>query len=217
MNHLSDLLGELDTKAFFVKGAGREVAAEIEPTVVLPEPESPPPQTAAGINVPALRDAILLVQTQLGAILNMLDGDNTALLETDFAVPRHVPSSAGTTLEGVFSGYSMVAQDGNEYPLSPNYASKSKLVEGDLLKLTIDENGRLIYKQIGPIVRRHVGGSLLYDAPNKQWNAVVDGRQYKILTAAITFHRGEIGDALTCVIPDDGESEWAAIEHLIKK
>lgn len=215
MNHLSDLLGELDTKAFFVKGGVADAAKAIEQTTSV-EPEFPPPPTAA-INVPALRDAVLRVQSELRAILDMLDGENPITLEADFAVPRYVPSSAGTTLEGVFSGYSMVAQDGNEYPLSPNYASKSKLVEGDMLKLTIDENGKLIYKQIGPIVRRHVGGSLQYDAPNKQWNAVVDGRQYKILTAAITFHRGEIGDALTCIIPDDGESEWAAIEHLIKK
>ena len=53
-------------------------------------------------------------------------------------------------IEGVFDGQNMQGNDGEEYPIPPNYASKSKLVEGDVLKLTIETEGSLMYKQISP-------------------------------------------------------------------
>jgi len=64
------------------------------------------------------------------------------------------PSNEGKIIEGVFDGQNMVGSDGRQYIVPPNYASKSKLVEGDILKLTIQPNGSFIYKQIGPIERQ---------------------------------------------------------------
>ena len=54
-------------------------------------------------------------------------------------------------VEGVFDGQGMVGPDGKQYSVPANYASKSKLVEGDILKLTITPRGSFIYKQIEPI------------------------------------------------------------------
>src|SRR3989338_71121 len=65
-------------------------------------------------------------------------------------------SDGGKVIEGVFDGQNMVGPDGKQYPVPANYASKSKLVVGDVLKLTIAEDGSFIYKQIGPIERRKV-------------------------------------------------------------
>ena len=47
----------------------------------------------------------------------------------------------GKVIEGVFDGQKFVGPDGKEYPVPANYASKSKLVEGDILKLTIADDG----------------------------------------------------------------------------
>jgi hypothetical protein len=41
-----------------------------------------------------------------------------------------------------------------------NYASKSKLIPGDVLKLTILPDGSFIYKQIGPVKRKKIVGTL---------------------------------------------------------
>src|SRR5471030_2263459 len=41
----------------------------------------------------------------------------------------------GNVIEGTFDGQIMIATDGKQYPVPANYASKSKLVEGDVLKL----------------------------------------------------------------------------------
>ena len=47
-------------------------------------------------------------------------------------------------MEGVFDGQNMMGPDGKKYPVPANYASKSKLVEGDVLKLTISDDGSFI-------------------------------------------------------------------------
>ena len=54
----------------------------------------------------------------------------------------------------------MIGPDGKNYPVPANYASKSKLVEGDIMKLTITEDGKFLYKQIGPVERKTVIGTL---------------------------------------------------------
>ena len=53
----------------------------------------------------------------------------------------------------LYTSQVMIGPDGKSYPVPANYASKSKLVEGDILKLTIADDGGFIYKQIGPIAR----------------------------------------------------------------
>src|SRR3989339_2130992 len=40
-------------------------------------------------------------------------------------------------IEGVFDGQNMIGPKTKVFPVPANYASKSKLVEGDILKLTI--------------------------------------------------------------------------------
>src|SRR3984957_1353852 len=72
-------------------------------------------------------------------------------------------SDGGKVVEGVFDGQNMVGPDGKQYPVPANYASKSKLIEGDVLKLTIADDGSFIYKQIGPIDRIKVVGMLTKD------------------------------------------------------
>ncbi|MDZ7744984.1 MAG: hypothetical protein U5K77_04515 [Candidatus Saccharibacteria bacterium] len=66
----------------------------------------------------------------------------------------------GKVIEGVFDGQNMVGSDGKTYPVPANYASKSKLVQGDILKLTIADDGAFMYKQIGPIPRKQLVGTL---------------------------------------------------------
>jgi hypothetical protein len=71
----------------------------------------------------------------------------------------------GNIIEGVFDGENMIGPDGKQYSVPANYASKSKLIEGDILKLTITPNGTFVYKQIGPIERRRLVG-VLEQSPN---------------------------------------------------
>ena len=125
------------------------------------------------------------------------------------------PTDEGTIIEGIFNGEQMVGPSGKLYPVPANYASKSKLVEGDVLKLTIKPDGKFLYKQIGPIPRKHVIGQLIND--DGQYKVIVGGKSYKVLLASITYFKATINDQITLIIPEDEKSEWGAIENVIPR
>ena len=129
----------------------------------------------------------------------------------------HNPSEneGGKIVEGVFDGQSMLDKEGRNYPVPANYASKSKLVTGDVLKLTITDEGRFLYKQIGPVDRKYVVGPLTYD--NGQYKVITQEKTYKVLTASVTYFKGEIGDEITLIVPQKGEAEWGAVEAILPK
>ena len=124
-------------------------------------------------------------------------------------------SEGGKIVEGIFDGQGMVDKDERTYPVPANYASKSKLVTGDILKLTITEEGRFLYKQIGPIDRKYVVGPLTYD--EGQYKVITQEKTYKVLTASVTYFKGEIGDEITLIVPQQGDSEWGAVEAILPK
>lgn len=125
-------------------------------------------------------------------------------------------SEGGKIIEGVFDGQNMVGPDGKQYPVPANYASKSKLVEGDVLKLTIAEDGSFIYKQIGPIERRKVLGVLVQDDKG-EYRVVADSKPFKVLLASLTYFKAEPGDQVTVVVPKDKDASWGAVENVIKQ
>lgn len=118
-------------------------------------------------------------------------------------------------IEGVFDGQNMIGPNKKAYPVPANYASKSKLIPGDVLKLTIPPTGAFIYKQIAPIDRQHVKGLLAYE--DGQYKVFVDGKTYNVLLASVTYFKAEPGDEITLIIPQEGDSEWGAIENVIPR
>ncbi len=120
-------------------------------------------------------------------------------------------NTKGKIIEGVFDGQKMIGPDGKEYPVPTNYASKSKLVEGDILKLTVTEDGGFIYKQIGPIDRKQIIGTLVQH--DGAYYVEANGREYRILLASVTYFRINVGDQVTIIIPaDNPDATWAAVE-----
>ena len=122
--------------------------------------------------------------------------------------------SEGNVVEGVFDGEHMLDKDGKKYPVPANYASKSKLVAGDVLKLTIQDDGSFIFKQIGPIERKSLIGTVVYE--NDQYKVVAGGKSYQVLMASVTYFKLKPGDQATILVPADNEGcQWAAIESAV--
>jgi len=124
-------------------------------------------------------------------------------------------SQSDNIMEGIFDGEQFIAPDGKKYLVPANYASKSKLVTGDLLKLTIMPDGSFIYKQINPVERKKVVGILEESGDNFRIN--VDGELYNVLTASITYFKAKVGDRIVGLIPEDGKTDWAAVENIIEE
>ena len=158
--------------------------------------------------VKRLRALIQEAETNLAAaneLLISLVGDD----EKVAAVVRE--DTLGKVIEGVFDGQNMVGSDSKVYPVPANYASKSKLVQGDILKLTIAEDGAFLYKQIGPISRKKVVGTLILEGGH--YFVDVNGKKLRVLLASVTYFKAKPGDQVSVNVPeDDSNAEWAALE-----
>ena len=158
-----------------------------------------------------LRGLIGEAETNLSAakeLLNSVLGDGEAI-----TAPRDtvVSDPDGKIIEGVFDGQIMIGPDGKNYPVPANYASKSKLVEGDLMKLTITPEGRFLYKQIGPVERKTVIGTLIHH--DDKYYVEVNGSEYEILYASVTYFHLREGSQVSVVIPaNNPDAAWAAVE-----
>lgn len=156
-----------------------------------------------------LRTLIGEAETALAATKELL----ISLVGDDPVITDKVKDQAlGKVIEGVFDGQNMVGSDAKTYPVPANYASKSKLVQGDILKLTITDDGAFMYKQIGPVPRRQVVGVL--QQKDGHYFVEVDDKQYRVLLASVTYFKAKPGDQVSVNIPEDPsvDAEWAALE-----
>ncbi len=173
-------------------------------------------------------DRLIQIQELLESAQNSLKTANSLLRDlTGVADPSHerhamratrVVSTgpvSGKVIEGIFDGQNMVDGEGQTYPVPANYASKSKLVEGDGMKLTITDEGKFVYKQIAPIDRRIAKGLLIQE--DGQYKVLTEGKALRVLLASVTFYRAEVGDQVTVLLPTVGDAQWAAIEAVIPK
>jgi hypothetical protein len=158
--------------------------------------------------VKRLRALIQEAETNLAAaneLLISLVGDDEKV------APIAREDTLGKVIEGVFDGQNMVGSDGKIYPVPANYASKSKLVQGDILKLTIADDGAFLYKQIGPIPRKQVVGTLMLE--NGHYFVDINAKKFRVLLASVTYFKAKPGDQVSVNLPeDDATAEWAALE-----
>jgi len=155
-----------------------------------------------------LRSLIQEAETNLAAANELL----MSLVGEDLKATTSVKEEAlGKVIEGVFDGQNMVGSDAKTYPVPANYASKSKLVQGDILKLTIADDGSFLYKQIGPIPRKQVVGTLRLEGGH--YFVDVNDKNYRVLLASVTYFKAKPGDQVSVNVPeDDSNAEWAALE-----
>ena len=151
----------------------------------------------AETNLAAAKELLISIVGDDGTVITPRSGTNEEV--------------GGKVVEGIFDGEKMAGPDGKEYPVPANYASKSKLVEGDILKLTIADDGSFIYKQIGPIERTQIIGTLVQH--DGAYYVEANGREYRILLASVTYFRINVGDQVTIIVPTDNpDAVWAAVE-----
>ena len=155
-----------------------------------------------------LRALIQEAETNLAAATELLI---SIVGDDEKVAPIAREDTLGKIIEGVFDGQNMVGSDGKTYPVPANYASKSKLVQGDILKLTIADDGAFLYKQIGPVPRKQIVGTLQLE--NGHYYVEVNGKKFRVLLASVTYFKAKPGDQVSVNVPEDeAAAEWAALE-----
>jgi len=169
------------------------------------------------------RAQILKMQNELQQMLEFLDKENEIdslakgkTLAESLKLKNERQEQGKKIIEGVFTGEEMVGPDGKRYSVPSNYASKSKLVEGDILKLIIEPDGTFIYKQIGPVKRERIVGTLIKNENSNQYYILADGKRWRLLRAAVTYFSGRPGDEVIALVPEGAASKYAAVENIVK-
>ena len=162
------------------------------------------------------QDKVVLVKSMIENAERSIQAAKQILEQAGDSVNKTKFSSRDQIVEGIFDGEKMISLDGKNYPVPANYASKSKLVEGDVLKLTITEDNSFVYKQVGPVERKKVVGVLSVNEKDRFYVSVNDS-QYQVLSASVTYFNAKPGDQVALVIPKEKSSRWGAIENAVSE
>jgi protein involved in polysaccharide export with SLBB domain len=113
---------------------------------------------------------------------------------------------------GVFNGEYMITSEKREYPVPANYASKSRLLPGDELKVSIQEDGEYIFKIVNQVPRKRVMADIVEDNLVKY-----NGKKYKLSQAVVSFYRLKKGDQVMALIPNILKGvEWLNVDGKIR-
>lgn len=170
--------------------------------------------------IEAIRDFIITAEKSIKnakkLLKDVLEQEGMSLdspVKLDASDMNSYMSDDSKIVEGVFTGDEMLGSDNNKYPVPVNYASKSKLVQGDKLKLTIAPNGKMLYKQIAPIAREVKAGLLIKE--KEKFQVIADGNTYDLLTAAVTHFKAEVWDNISVIVPEGKAATFAAIDMVL--
>jgi hypothetical protein len=169
--------------------------------------------------IKALRDLIQSAENSIRSARKMLDTATGDIPREDFDINTNelisYQSWDDKIVEWVFTWDSMLGPDGSVYPVPQNYSSKSLLVQWSRLKATIESHGGIKYKIIEEIPFETSIGIV-----TKNWDKyeiTTDVKTYRVLMAAITFHKCNIGDTVSIRTPKWKDATYAVIESIIPK
>ena len=170
--------------------------------------------------IEAIRDFIMTAEKSIKnankLLKTVLEDEGISLnspVKLDASDMNSYMSDDSKIVEWVFTWDEMLGSDGNNYPVPANYSSKSKLVQGDKLKLTIAPNGKMMYKQIAPIAREIKTWLLIKE--KEKFQVIADGNTYDLLTAAVTHFKAEVWDNISVIIPEWKAATFAAIDMVL--
>ena len=85
------------------------------------------------------------------------------------------------------------------------------------MKLKILNDGKLLFKLIRPVERKHLKATLMRTDDNKYTANTDNGKIFFLNQAAVSFYSGTPGDELYIVVNAQEEGAFAAIEAIIKQ
>jgi hypothetical protein len=221
--HYEELPAAPEIEALPVVATEAEVETVEPVAVVAPEkvevraPEAV--STLSAEQIAMIRSWLDKIEEQTKQIKNILEPYglmSAPKLKIATEVSRENKETDGQVVEGWFDGQEIIGPDGQQYAIPANYASKSRLVEGDLMKLVITKSGSFIFKQIKPVDRRRVTG-ILEESETGDFFVLADDRRWRVLAASVTYYKGEAGDQTVIMVPRNGMSKWGAVENIIRK
>lgn len=103
-------------------------------------------------------------------------------------------------IEGKFDGKYLVTSEGERIEVPANYASKSRIVYGDTLKM-YEENGRKMFKQLIKLPRRKVLAVL--SKKEGKFYALSEFGDHEISSTSVEHNNLSVGDQIQIILPEE--------------
>ncbi len=140
------------------------------------------------------KDKIQLLRQALSAASSSLKLASQLLGEIEKTGSSEMPG-----LVGKYDGRFMVTAAGKKYPVPDNYSAKTRLIYGDLLKMTEGPTGRQ-FKLVEKLSRVEVETQLA--VKDGQFEALGKDGSYRLLQSAVKYWGGEEGDKTKVLLPE---------------
>lgn len=121
------------------------------------------------------------------------------------------------SVEWVYDWYNMICNDNKVFIVSPDFATKFKLVPWDILKLKILRDWKLIYEIIKKVNRKYFIWVVSKTEDNKYIAITKDGLKFYLNIAAVVHFNIKIWDEILLVTNSNVKWNYAAVEKIIKK
>ncbi len=122
------------------------------------------------------------------------------------------------TIEWEFDGVVLIDKDWKKYPVPTNYASKSKLISWDEMKLNIMKNGKMIFKLIKKVERHTIQAILSKDSTSDKDIAIYKNKYIFILNhAAVSYHKWKPGDKVLITVNKSKPWKFAALDTIMQE
>jgi len=150
------------------------------------------------------------INQALSAAISSINLAKNLLKDIDNLSQNKIDTREIEGIIGVFDGKNLVTSDGKTVEVPVNYASKSKIVFGDTLKM-IEDNDRNIFKQIERVKRLTKVG-ILSKKGSDMFVVTGDGT-YAILQVAVEFYGLQEGGQVQVLVPEENiHAPFAAID-----
>jgi len=161
-------------------------------------------------NIDLIRQALSAAESSIKLakqLLNEVESGKDTFAGSSSSGAKNLPGIIGT-----FDGENMVTSSGEIFPVPANYASKSKLVVGDTLKM-VEEGGEKRFKQIEHLKRYRTNG--IITKKDGKWRAITPEGSYKVLPAAIEYFKADVGSEVILHLPANNlKVAYAALESI---
>lgn len=157
------------------------------------------------------------LKSQLNKLKKLVDAAERALdsaKDVMEAIMERKDYKSMPGVEGKYDGKYIIASDGSKHEVPSNYAAKSRLVYGDILKI-IEEDGKKVFKQIEKVARKNLEG--VVTKKEGKWHVLTEAGSHLLLDRAIEFNQVKLKDLIDVVLPESNLSApFAAFNKVVK-
>lgn len=118
-------------------------------------------------------------------------------------------------VRGTFDGEKMLGDDGRSYAVNANYASKSKIIDGDRLELFIQADGEYRYKQLEIVPRLRFLGRVVVTPTRVMIEDPNTNKLYRVLESTVRYFHLSANSPVAALT--SATATWAAVENVLDK